>query len=243
MVDLLALASRSTSHRPSCPEARRAMPRYRPGTGCPARYRHGAVTLPRTSPRQRSGTVRTVARRASWGGSPMPRPCSHPPTARRTGRPSDWESVAFVPCTGSADADLAEAWNRPVFRRPHPEVDPTDSVPVPVGVALSGTGHTLPHASPQVKGYFRIHRVLPRTFSLPTGNVAFIHRSCTALPTVDAAGQGAGAPAVPNRASTSERRDVAIRLRRVDAPAPERLNGAVIMTSTPLGAAAIIIIP
>ena len=39
MVDLLALASRSTSHRPSCPKARRAMPRYRPGTGYPARYR------------------------------------------------------------------------------------------------------------------------------------------------------------------------------------------------------------
>ena len=122
MVDLLALASRSTSHRPSCPEARRAMPRYRPGTGCPARYRHGAVTLPRTSPRQRSGTVRTEVRRASWGGSPTPRPCSHPhdrpanrPAIRRGNR---WHSSrAPAPLT----LTLPKRGTGPVFRRHPPE--------------------------------------------------------------------------------------------------------------------------
>ena len=73
------------------------------------RCRHGAVTLPRTGPTHRSGTVRTSARRASWGGSPMPRPVPLRTTARRTGRPPEVARWQFVPCTGSADVDPAEA--------------------------------------------------------------------------------------------------------------------------------------
>ena len=163
------------------------------------RSRHGAVTLPRTSPTHRSGTVRTSARRASWGGSPMLRPLPLRTTARRTGRPPEvarWHSSrAPAPLTPTT----AEAAGPDRFPSEQPESWPHRlGSPAPVGVALSGTGHTLPHASPQVKTNFRIHRLLPRHSPLPPGILASStvraqdsHNAWrpTALP-VDAGGPG-----------------------------------------------------
>ena len=149
LVDLLALASRSTSHRPSCPEARRAMPRYRPGGRLPDSVPVTApFTLSRTSPRHRSDTVRTVnpeepvgvAPRGLGPATPYDRPANRP-AVRRGGW---WHSSrAPVPLTPREPAR---------FPPESPEGD-SDRLgyPVPVGVALSGTGHRFANASPQVK--------------------------------------------------------------------------------------------
>jgi hypothetical protein len=134
---VLALASRSTSHRPSCPKAWRAMPRCRPGTGCPARCRHAVAPLPRTSPRHRHGAVRTaepaepvgVARRCSSARSTtFPRPANR--TTTRGGR------CLIPPCTGAAGVDLPPkrvgTEGRSPARSPEGDLARLGS-PVPVG--------------------------------------------------------------------------------------------------------------
>jgi hypothetical protein len=133
LVDLLALASRSTSHRPSCPEARRAMPRSRPGRRLPDPV---AVTVP---PRRSDGSETPSQHRedrcpaSQLGWLPVPRPGLPRVLDRRTGRPPGAATVAFVPCTRAADPNLyPKAWNGAVFRsRHHPKVTPADSDPRP----------------------------------------------------------------------------------------------------------------
>ena len=122
MVDLLALASRSTSHRPSCPKARRAMPRCRPGRRLPGPLPSRCVTLPRTSPTHRSWHREDRRpRRASWGGSPDASGPCHParPTGEPVGRPR-WLGGDLVPCTGSADVDPCRSSEDRTVSRPTP---------------------------------------------------------------------------------------------------------------------------
>jgi hypothetical protein len=172
MVDLLALASRSTSHRPSCPKARRAMPRCGPVSGCPARCRHDAVTLPRTGPGHRSGAVRTAAPPSQLGwlaGGTGPTTTFLRP-ANRSG--SRGGSVLTLPVPMPLTTTLPKRGPGPFSGDDHPKVTSTRlGSPVPVGAALSGTEDRLQDASPLVKGCFSIHRVLPRTSSLRTGMV------------------------------------------------------------------------
>ena len=161
----------------------------------PGPFPRGALTLPRTSPRQRSGTVKTVARRASWGGRPAPRPVLTP--CRPPGEPAGLRvrSVAFVPCTGSADTDLAEAWNRPVFRR-SPPGGATRQLGSGPGqrCALRYVAHLVERITPG-QGVLSNSQGSPQNFPVTHRKRPFIHRSCTALPTRHAAGEGARAPA------------------------------------------------
>jgi hypothetical protein len=87
MVDLLALASRSTSHRPSCPKVRRAMPRYRPGPRLPdplpSRRSHAAPDESVAPIRRRED--RCTGYQLGW--RPVHRPVVHP--ARPPGEPDD----------------------------------------------------------------------------------------------------------------------------------------------------------
>jgi hypothetical protein len=166
----------STSHRPSCPRARRAMPRSRPGLRLPGPFPSRFLRRPG----QVRGAVLVVMsrpRRASWGGSPLPEPCQPSTTHRQAGRspPTDvwWHSSLCrlrwrrpaprrSEVRGSEPVLFAPSWSK------LPDVA-TNRFPVPGGVALSGTGHTIANPSPQVKGLFSIHRVLPGTSPLPPG--------------------------------------------------------------------------
>ena len=123
MVDLLALASRSTSHRPSCPKAGGRCRVVGPVPGCPARCRHDVEPLPRASPGHRSGAVRTAPtlRQLGWLTLASARATPLRPPGEPAGHPR-WLG-GIRPCTVSADADLAEAWVRTVFRPPPPEGD------------------------------------------------------------------------------------------------------------------------
>ncbi len=110
---------------------------------------------------------------AAARATPSDRPANRP--AIRDG------SMAFVPVPSPLTPTLPKRGSGPFSGLRHPKVTSTRlGSPVPVGVALSGTGHRLEHASHQVKGYFRIHRVLPRTFPLRTGNVSSstVHTQC-----------------------------------------------------------------
>ena len=62
----------------------------------------------------------------------------------------------------------------------------------PVWRALPGTSHTFANQKPQVKGYFPIPRVIPRTFSPIPRNLVFVHCSYTGM-----------SPAVPSKSSPS----------------------------------------
>ena len=174
MVDQLALAFA----RPHIARrARRHGGRCRvvgPVAGCPARCRHGALPAHRTNPTRRSCTMRTSAPASQLG---WPSGCSGPKpsrtTDRRTGGPPEVARWLSRPVH-------RRRWRRPLPRqgrdRPSPSAPPGGGThelgsPVPVGVALSGTEHTLMDASPQVKTCFESHRVLPRTFLLPPGTV------------------------------------------------------------------------
>jgi hypothetical protein len=149
-----------------------------------ARCRHDAVTLPRTGPRHRSGAVKTVtpASQLGWlAGAPAhpPRSCS-----RRTGCHPEVARWVIRPCTDAADVDLAEAWDRTVFRRQPPEGDPTRlGSPVPVGAALSGTEDTLQDPITPGQGVFSNSQGSPQSFLVTHRNRGFIHRSCTDVTT------------------------------------------------------------
>ena len=136
-----------------------------------------------------------------WANPQTSRPPSGESAARRTG----W--LPRQPCrrrTTSPASRLghsaATQWKsslhrlrfRLVNRQPFSVSDPKASDRLSVGPgwrALSGTGHILSVASWQVKGYFRIHRVVHETFRLPTDLVgsSTVHtqrypqfRSCSA---------------------------------------------------------------
>lgn len=196
LIDLLALAFRSfSSHRPSCPEARRAMSRCEPGVPV-ARPRCPQVTSPSPRPgcpSRRSGAMGDPLPTASWGG---PRCVASGPCSRRSRLPGGPVEL------GPGVSPLHQLRSRLVNRARHQQLGlaaPSDSAlrlclagsfPSPGWRALSGTRTTLVHAKDQVKGYFRIPRVLPRTFPLPPGSAPFIpnagieiHRLCTAIPT------------------------------------------------------------
>ena len=166
MVDLLALASRSTSHRPSCPKARRAMPRCRPGHRLPgplpSRRSHAAPDKSEAPIRHREDRRADepvgVARRS-------PRPVPPRPTARRTGRPSEvarWHSSrAPAPLTPT----LPKRGPGPFSGVRHPKVTSARlGSPVPVGVALSGTEHTLHGRITPGQGLFFNSQGSPQNF-------------------------------------------------------------------------------
>ena len=185
MVDLLALASRSTSHRPSCPKARRAMPRCRPGHRLPgplpSRRSHAApdkseAPIWHREDRRPDEPVGVAPRRL--GPAPLR------PTARRTGRPPEvarWHSSrAPAPLTPT----LPKRGTGPVFRRTHPEVDPTDSAPRSRSALRSPVrGTPCTDASPQVKSVLSNSQGSPQNFLVTPRKRRFIHRSCTGLPT------------------------------------------------------------
>jgi hypothetical protein len=173
MVDLLALASRSTSHRPSCPKARRAMPRCRPGHRLPgplpSRCSHAAPDRSGAPLRRREDRCSAepvgVARR--WHRPRPPRSSD-----RRTGRSPEVARWLIFPAPMPLTTTLPKRGSGPFSGDDHPKVTSTRlGSPVPVGAALSGTRHTLQDASSLVKSHFSIHRVLPRTSSLRTGMV------------------------------------------------------------------------
>jgi hypothetical protein len=195
MVDLLALASRSTSHRPSCPKAWRAMPLFGPVPGCPVRCRHVVVPSLRASPGPRTGAVRAAApvRQLGWHTLASARFHLIEPSGEPVGPPM-WIG-GIRPCTVSADVDLPKRGPGPFSGGRHPKVTSTRlGSPVPVAAALSGTRHTLQPPSPQVKRYFRMHRVLPRTFPLRTGNPrsSTVHAQRCAQPAAGLTGGGCG---------------------------------------------------
>jgi hypothetical protein len=171
MVDLLALASRSTSHRPSCPKAWRAMPRCRPGLRLPgplpSRCSHAAPDRSEAPLRRREDRCSAkpvgVARRGTGPTTTLLRP------ANRSG--SRGGSVLTLPVPMPLTTTLPKRGSGPFSGVRHPKVTSSRlGSPVPVGVALSGTEHRLQDASSLVKTCFSIHRVLPRTSSLRTGS-------------------------------------------------------------------------
>ena len=146
------------------------MPLFGPVPGCPVRPRnHYAVHADPGKP------VPSVS--ASW----------EPPLRRSVGVTSDASapdhpSVApGKPCARSGVAvwrfappePAFTSWTEPVFRLPPPcgFVRQTRCLS-PGRHALSGTSLTFANVKPQVKGYFRIPRVIPRTFCLLTRNIA-----------------------------------------------------------------------
>ena len=86
----------------------------------------------------------------------------------------------------------------------------TVSGSIPVGAALSGTGHIMPSAFSQVKGCFRIHRVVPETSALPTDSCrsSTVHAQRYPQP---CHGQVARAAAEGSRSRADRRGDPALR--------------------------------
>ena len=165
MVDLPALASRSTSHRPSCPKARRAMPRCRPGSRLPgplpSRRRAAAPGKPGAPIRRREDRSDAapvgVAHPRCGPSTPSDRPANRP--AIRGG------SVAFVPAPSPLTSTLPKRGSGPFSGLRHPKVTSARlGSPVPVGVALSGTGHTLRHRITPGQGVFRKTQGSPQNF-------------------------------------------------------------------------------
>ncbi len=154
LVDLLALASRSTSHRPSCPEARRAMPRYRPGRRLPGPV---AVMAPSRCP----GQVRDTepAPRRPLPGAPVG--VAHHSTARAPprARPANRSATRCSHGGNSSRAPepltptLPEGVGRGRFPLSTPPEGGSCRLGPPSRSALRSPvrGHTLPTASPQVK--------------------------------------------------------------------------------------------
>jgi len=147
------------------------MPRYRPGAGHPVRYRPGAAT----PGSDKSGPALTTfgikpCLRGPVGVVPddsalVLRPAlGEPNPDRRT-------TVNVISCARAAVADRCpEGLDMAPLLPRTPEGEQANPVfRVPVGVALSGTAHTFADASSQVKRFFRVHRVLPKTFPLPPG--------------------------------------------------------------------------
>ena len=188
MVDLLALASRSTSHRPSCPKAWRAMPRCRPGLRLPgplpSRCSHAAPDRSEAPLRRREDRCSAepvgVARR--WH-----RPDHHVPPPGEPGGLPRWLG-ADSPCTDAADDDLAEAWARTVFRRPPPEGDLFQTrLPGPGRrCALRYGAHIAGRITPG-QGLFLNSQGSPQNFFVTHRKRWFIHRSCTVISTLPGA--------------------------------------------------------
>ncbi len=220
MVDLLALASRSTSHRPSCPKARRAMPRSgpvpvtRPVT---ARCSHAAPDKSEATIWHREDRGPT----SQLGWLPGASALLH--TFRPPGEPAGlpmWNRWHSSRAPAPLTLTLPKRGTGPVFRRTHPEVDPTDSASGPGQRCAFRYGAYLREPITPGQGVLLNSQGSPQNFLVTHRKRQFIHRSCTGLPTLDAAGEGAGAPAVPNRVLTSERRDLPIRGSWVDVPGP-----------------------
>lgn len=124
LIDLLALAFRSfSSHRPSCPEARRAMSRCEPGVPV-ARPRCPQVTSPSPRPgcpSRRSGAMGDPLPTASWGG---PRCVASGPCSRRSRLPGGPVEL------GPGVSPLHQARSRLVNRARHQQLGlaaPSDS--------------------------------------------------------------------------------------------------------------------
>jgi hypothetical protein len=213
-IDLRALAFRSNcSHRPSCPEARRAMPLFGSVSGCPARCR-------RRRRRDDPGCpVPSVRRRgidspcASWVTSvdSIPAVSSLHPVSRLPGPTRPWLLVPTRPALASGTG--ARVPSGSTLRPTRPGRCFSSG-----WHALSGTRRSLNHAKHQVKRYFRIPRVVPRTFWLPPGflrSSPVRRRSFTAICT-------ARVPIVDDLRSTVDGLEAA----HVDVSAPNRLNGA-----------------
>ena len=120
--------------------------------------------------------------RAHLPGEPARRTRSlgRPPRCRHRGTSSEppAAAVAGVPTTSTTGMD------RPLHRlrsRLVNPVGPPQAAPF-LGSrwrALSGTRHMLRAASPQVKAYFRTHRVIHRTFPQSPRTAAAVHRTRT----------------------------------------------------------------
>lgn len=183
MVDLLALASRSTSHRPSCPKARRAMPRCRPGSRLPgplpSRRRAAAPGKPGAPNRRRED-------RCADAPVGVAHPCLGPfhplrPSGEPAGHPR-WLG-GIRPCTVSADVDLAEAWVRTVFRCPPPEGDLHQTrLPGPGRRCAVRYGGQIATRITPGQEVFSYAQGSPQRFPVTHRNPGFIHRSCTAIP-------------------------------------------------------------
>lgn len=112
---------------------------------------------------------------ATVASAPTVRPW--PPIARWPGAPGPWclvlhlrlpPPVSLPSCPPIRHPEVT--FGRPWFARPE--------------VFVSGTARTFADAKPLVKRYFRIPRVVPRTFRFVHKLAWFIHRSCTGSPTV-----------------------------------------------------------
>ena len=187
------------------------MPRYRPGGRLPDSVPVTApFTLPRTSPRHRSDTVRTVnpdepvgvAPRGLGPATPSDRPANRP-AVRRGGW---WHSSrAPVPLTPREPARFPP-------QSPEGDSDRLGS-PVPVGVALSGTGHTIRERITPGQELILNSQGSPQKFSRypqETPRSSTVHA------------QGYAQPG----AATGPAADAARRGHAVDAGARARLNGA-----------------
>ena len=157
------------------------MPRCRPGHRLPgplpSRRRSRCPGQVRT---HRLGTVRTSAPDEPVGVAPRrlgPAPLRT--TARRTGRPPDVDSVAFVPAPAPLTPTLP-SWIRTVFRRPPPEGGiRTDSVPRSRSACALRYGAYVRERITPGQGVFFNSQGYPQNFLVTPRNPAFIHRSCT----------------------------------------------------------------
>ena len=193
-----------------------------PVTSCPVPFPSRKVLHPlRTSPDRMTVPVKSPEiRGCCWANPQTSRPPSGKSAARRTG----W--LPRQPCrrrTTSPASRLghsaATQWKsslhrfrfRLVNRQPFSVSDPKASDRLSVGPgwrALSGTGHILSVASWQVKGYFRIHRVVHETFGLPTDSVSSSTVHTQRYPQFRSCSAPVGEPATrrPRRGRLSETR-------------------------------------
>ena len=160
------------------------MPRCRPGPRSPEPV---AVT----SPDRCAGRTRTTIRRREDRPDDAPVGVAHPRCGPST--PSDRPanraavrggSVASVPAPSPLTSALPKRGTGPFSGLRHPKVTSArPGSPVPVGVALSGTGDRLQTCITPGQGVFCNAQGSPQNFLVTHRNRMFIHRSCTTLPT------------------------------------------------------------
>ena len=200
LVDLQVLPFTPTSHRPSSPKGWRAMPRYRPGLGLPR-------SVPVTSTGTRAGQVRPDdesreeahdEQRFTVGRIPI-RPKTPRLDSRPTGEPANSppsrvtvegtpRQAGRLQCRRlSGKSSLHRFRWRLVDRTPCSIIGPRASDRLSVGpglrCALRYVGHLVGHIAPG-QGQLSNSQGCPRNFPVTHRFGAFIHRSCTAIPTV-----------------------------------------------------------